>query len=343
MAAPPPAPAAVPASADPSPPSYPDPTPPPAARRGGALGWLVLVAALVAAGAFGWSQWRQREAGARDAAVDADLRLQALESRVDGLRRDLRAQTGRLQQADATNRVLRDELLGLGQRAALIEDTVGTLADPDRNGAQALRLDETELLLVMGQQRLAIAADLDGARRAYALAAGVLDGVDDPAYLSLRQTLMQERAALDALDADPRVVAMARLEAFATTALAPAGAPTTATRDARPWWRRAFGTLLEARPSVGAVAIEPSDRAAAHAALQLELSLARAAAERRDVDGYRAALRRAGGWIERLSADAALVARRRAQLDALASLPLSPAVPTLGSTLGQLRQMRASR
>ena len=60
---------------------------------------------------------------------------------------DQRAQLQRLQQADATNRVLRDELLGIGQRAALIEDTVSKLADPDRHGAQALRLDEAELLL----------------------------------------------------------------------------------------------------------------------------------------------------------------------------------------------------
>ena len=101
--------------------------------------------------------------------------------------------------------MLRDELLGIGQRAALLEDSVAKLADPERHGAQALRLDEVELLLSQGQQRLQIAGDLDGARRAYALAGGVLDGIDDPAYLSLRQALAQERAALDALGADPQV------------------------------------------------------------------------------------------------------------------------------------------
>ena len=118
-----------------------------------------------------------------------------------------RAQAERLQQADATNRVLRDELLGLGERSAIIEQSFERFADPDRHGAQALRLDEAELLLSLGQQRLLIAGDLDAARRAYALAAGVLDGVDDPAYLSLRQTLGQERAALDAIESEPRVQA----------------------------------------------------------------------------------------------------------------------------------------
>ena len=73
---------------------------------------------------------------------------------------------------------------------------------------------------------------------------GVLDGIDDPAYLSLRQTLLQERAALDALGADPRVQAIARLDAFAQSVTAPAGRDAI-TRDPRaPWWQRAFGNLL---------------------------------------------------------------------------------------------------
>src|SRR3546814_4228372 len=110
------------------------------------------------------------------------------------MRLDQRAQAQRLQQADATNRGLRDELLGLGERAAIIEDSFARFADPDRHGAQALRMDEAELLLSMARERLSIAGDLDGARRALALAAGVLEGVDDPAYLSLRQTLGQERS-----------------------------------------------------------------------------------------------------------------------------------------------------
>ena len=62
--------------------------------------------------------------------------------------------------------VLRDELLGIGQLAALLEDGVSKLADPDRHGAQSLRLDEIELLLGIGQQRLRLADDVDGAQRA---------------------------------------------------------------------------------------------------------------------------------------------------------------------------------
>lgn len=295
--------------------------------------------ALAAAGLGLW-QWRAWDARTRAAAADLALRVEAAESRLDALRRDQRAQQQRLQQADTTNRVLRDELLGIGQRASLLEDTVSKLADPDRRGDQALRLDEAELLLSLGQQRLLIAGDLDGARRAYALASGVLEAIADPAYLSLRQTLQQERAALDALGADPRAQALAQLDAFAATLGAAPPAPAAADPQA-PWWRRAFGSLVEVRPSDRAIAVQPADRIAALAGLQLEITLARAAAERRDVAGYRAALARAEAWLARLSPPSPALRGQQARLRAIAARPLSPSIPTLGSTLQQLRQLRA--
>lgn len=311
-------------------------------RSSSAWPWFLLVFGLAAAGVYGWREWQARAVHEQAQVLDAGMRLDAIEQRFGAMRRDQRAQTQRLQQADATNRLLRDELLGIGQRAALLEESVSKLADPDRHGAQALRLDETELLLAMGAHRLSIAGDLDGSRRAYALAAGVLEGVDDPAYLSLRQTLQQERAALDALGAEPRVQAMAKLDAFAT-ALVAAPPPVTAADAARlPWWRRAFASIVNVQPSGRQVAMQPADRAAAHAGLQLELSLARAAAERRDAVGYRVALARAKIWLARLWPPSPSLQRQLEQLDALAVLPLSLSLPALGTTLQQLRQMRAS-
>ncbi len=301
-----------------------------------------MVFVLGAAGILGWRAWQARMVREQAQVVDAGLRLDALDQRFETIRRDQRAQNQHLQQADATNRLMRDELLGIGQRAALLEESVSRLADPDRHGAQALRLDEAELLLVMGQRRLAIAGDLDGARRAYALAAGVLEGIDDPAYLSLRQSLQQERAALDAPGVEPRALAMRTLDAVAATldAAPPGGRPADEAR--RPWWRRAFASIVEVQPSSSRIAVQPSDRLAAQAGLQLELSLARAAAERRDVAGFRAALARVGAWLARLWPPSPTLQRQQAQLRALAALPLSPAIPTLGTTLAQLRQMRAS-
>lgn len=320
------------------------PVPPPATRRrgGSALAWLLALLVLAAGGWFGWHGWQARTQHARDVEAQADQRLGALEQRIDALHADQRAQAQRLQQAAATNRVLRDELLGIGQRAALLEDSVSALADPAHSGAQALRLDELELVLGLVQQRLQLAGDLDGARRGYALAATLLDGIHDPAWLSLRQTLAQERSAVDALGADPRAVAAGRLQAFA--AALPALPITVATRDdaTLPWWQRAFARVIDVRHADTAVAIEPGDRAAGLAALQLELTLAQAAAERRDRDGYRNALARADGWTTRLWPDTPQLRERRAGLRELRELPLAIDLPTLGTTLQQLRAMRAA-
>jgi uroporphyrin-3 C-methyltransferase len=310
-------------------------TPPTSRNRAGL--WLLVM--LLLAGAAGWVAWRQWVAHEASLAADARNQVDALSLRVDTVRGEQRSHSRRLQQAESLNRVLRDELDGIGQRAALLEESVEKLSDPDRHGAQALRLDEAELLLTLGAQRLEVAGDLDGARRAYALADGVLGGIDDPAYLSLRQALQQERAALDALGADPRVRAIAQLEAFAREITAPADTARSPAPLHAPRWQRAFGNLLRVEATDRAVAVQPADRAAALAGLQLEISLARAAAERRDAAGYREALARADGWLQRLSAQSSQ--RQRARLRELAQLPLVLSLPTLGSTLVQLRQLRA--
>ncbi|WP_243412317.1 uroporphyrinogen-III C-methyltransferase [Cognatiluteimonas telluris] len=319
------------------------PLPAPARRRTGA-GWLlVALVVLAAAGWYGWQAWQAQQRRARAWAAETTQQWQALDARIDALRVDQRAQAQRLQQADATNRVLREELLGIGQRAALLEDSVRKLADPDRDGAQALRLDEVDLLLGQGEQRLRIAGDLDGARDAYALAAGVLEGIHpgaggNAALLNLRQALVQERATLDALAQDPKVAALAQLDRFAASLSLPATAPSPATA-ARPWWQRALSRIVQVQPSNAAVAVAGGERAAAFAALQLELTLARAAIERRDTAAYRAALGRADGWIARLWPDSPQRRARRAALQALRAQPLVLQLPALGSTRRQLQAL----
>lgn len=313
----------------------------PSPRRVPPLAWLLLLLLVALAGWRGWAWWHARQQAEVTAASDALQRVDALEQRLEALRREQRSQAQRLQQADATNRLLRDELLGLGQRAALLEDSVSRLADPDRHGAQALRLDEVEMLLGTAQQRLQLAGDLEGARRAYALAAGMLDGIDDPAYLSVRQTLGQERTALDALGIDPARAAAARLDVLAArlATLPPSTGP--ATVGAGPWWRRLLGHLVDVQPSDRAHVLAPIERAAALDALQTELTLARAALERRDTAAWRAALERVQHWLPRLYAPSPRLRAEQAALAELRSHSLALPLPMLGSTLGQLRTMRA--
>lgn len=314
---------------------------PPAARaRGSRWPWLLVLAALGAAGWF-WYDGQRRSAAAVADAADLRQRLEALESRGDTLRRDSRGYSQRLLQAESTNRVLRDELLGLGQRSALLETQVAKLADASREGADALRLDEAELLLGIGEQRLRLAADLDGARRAYALADAVLDPVDRPGMLDLKQTLAQERAELDALRADPRQSVVTALDAFARAMPAAAEAEPLPEIDPQaPWWERALARLVRVTPSDNSLALGGEERRTARQALELELTLARAAAERRDPAALQAALARADAWLLRLWPESAERSRQREALRGIAGMPLRLEVPTLGSTRAQLRAQR---
>ena len=299
------------------------------------LACLVLILA-AAATWYGWRHWQTQQLRTQ---AQAELQQQAVDIRVDALRASQRAQAQRLQQAEATNRVLRDELLGIGQRAALLEDSVSRLADPDRTGAQSLRLDEIELLLGIGQQRLLLAHDLDGARRALALASPLLAGIDDPAYLSLRQSLGQEQAALDALGADPRVRAGVLLDQLdAGLRAIPATTPTAPV--VAPWYQRLLARVVRVQPTAGATLRERADREAALAAAQIELSLARAAVERRDQDGLISALARIERWLNRLLAGSPQLGAQRQLIGALRALPVRIDAPLAGSTLQQLRSLR---
>ncbi len=291
----------------------------------------------------GWVMWQVRESRSRADTVAAEQRVSALEQRIETLRRDQRAQTQRIQDAAATNRVLRDEVLGLSQRGALLEESISRLADPSRHGAQALRLDEVELLLSQGQQRLSIADDLDGARRAYALADGALQGIDDPRLLNLRQTLAQERIALDALGAGPHAAVSLQLEKFGTALEKLPLQPPDVEAAGRPAWQRMLSPLVDVRPARGNTLIAPTQRLAGQAALQIELGLARAALERDDTVAFRAALLRVEHWLPKLWPDSPQRGQRRQELESLRSATLQPALPVLGSTLQQMRLLRNAR
>jgi len=317
-----------------------DDTSTPRRRRYGGLILLLLALGLLGFGAWrGWVWWQVRQAQAQ-AEEEAVQRITALEARMEALRRDQRAQTQRIQDAAATNRVLRDEVLGLGQRGALLEESVAKLTDPNRHGPQALRMDEAEFLLSQALQRLTIAGDLRGARHAYELAAGALDGVDDHRLLNLKQVLAQERAAVDGLSALPKTALSTDLGHLAAAmAKLPLEAPQAQTQH-RPAWQRLLAPLVDVRPSRAGAIVAPSDRTAGEAALQIEISLARAALEHNDAEGFHAALDRVDAWLPRLWPDSPPLRQIRMQLEKMRAAPLQPDLPVLGSTLEQLRAAR---
>lgn len=324
----------------------PRPESPPARRPFGALGWLLLLLVIAALGAGGWYAWRAMRAEAPagpDLSPEAlDARLLDAEQAVVTLRRTQQGLDQRLTDTTARTGLLRDEVLGVGQRAAILEDSLRELSLQAQEGREALRLDEAELLLSLAQARLDVAGDLPGAIRATAMAREALEPLTDPQFISLRQTLGQELAALRALPADPRSLAAGELDALQASlprlaSRAPGAPPATGTGSG---WQRLLDAIVQVRPSSTQDLISPADRATGEAALGLELALARIALDRRDEAGFRAALVRIDQWLQRLYAEDATLRERRERLATLGALALKPDLPLSGSGLQQLRDLR---
>lgn len=327
-----------------------DPSESPRHRGAGPLAWLLVVALLVLAAGGGWWWWNQRlaanEAGPDLSPEALDARLLQSEQAVASLRRNQQSIEQRVGDTQARTGLLREEVLGLGQRAAILEDSLREMSSQAAEGAQALRLDEVELLLGLAQARLGVAGDIDGAIRSLVLAQQALAAMTDPQFISVRQTLAQEIAALRALPADPRDEAAGELDALEATlprlsSRAPGAPPASADGASR--WQRILDALVQVRPSSSQDLISPADRATGEATLSLELALARTALERRDEAAFRASLQRIDQWLQRLYADDALLRERRERLQALAGRPLSPALPDAGAALQQLRTLRRGR
>ena len=306
---------------------------------------LLIVLPLLALAAGGW-WWSTRPAPVAEADplsnAALDARLLAVEQALAGLQRGQARGEQRLADLEARARVQREELLGWGQRTALLEESVEQVAGaPQSAPGTALRLDEVDLLLSFAEARIALAGDVDGARRAYALADGLLATLTAPQFVSLRQSLAQEQAALAALPPDPRRAAQgavdaieARLAALDAQPALAAEAPPTGIVD------KLLDALVDVRPAGTQELIAPADRQRGEAALRLELGLARIAIERRDEAALAASAARAKAWMQRLYAPGAPLDAATSDLDALAATRLALDTPVLGSTLAQLRALR---
>jgi uroporphyrin-3 C-methyltransferase len=316
-------------------------------RRGGARGrgilWLLTLLLVALAGWQLREWWRANPqpaaivASSSDAAATADV-----PAALAALGREQRAQALRMSDITASSQVSRDEILGVGERLSLLEQSVARIASPRTQGEQALRLDEAELLLTIGQQQLLLSSNVGDALHAYALADGTLTGSTDPAALNLRQSLAQEIAALRALPSDPRAGLAGQLDAFEAGLLAQPF-ETAAQPGARAsLFDRMVGSMVEVRRSEQQDLLDPAARDAALTAVRLELAIARLALERRDTDAFHAALSRIAGWLPRLFA-ADTVARQRAQIAAMQRAPLKIDLPALGATLAELRRLRQAQ
>lgn len=313
---------------------------------------LVLILVLIAIGAR-WSYLSLRDHDQRRADIEAEnqalrARLETLAATLDKIREGQQRLSQRLDSANATNQVLREELLGMGERAGLLEDAVARLAQSRMSGESLLRLNEAEFLLSMGAERLALYGDAHTALSAYALAEGALAELDDPALATLRQTLTQEILQLRQMPADPRPPLRAELASLAAqvASLPASRAGEVALADAdSSRIARLIGQLVTIRRvDPKAAPLGHAQRQAGLAAIALQFELAQAALAQPDAEAFGAALDRitqtAAALLDTQSAGYSAWAAR---LAAARDTSLLPTPPVLGATLRELRSLRAAR
>lgn len=338
--------------------------PEPATSRGNGLSLFALALAVVAfaGGAVsGWQWWQARTAGAAaearhaEALTDLGRRVDALTAESAALARRAQSLERRLTDAEGVARSVREEVLGLGERARMMEDAVARLADRRLSGTLQLRLDEAEFLLRMGAERLQLFDDPAGAVQAFRLADAELAALDDPVFAGIRQAIGAEIAAINAVPAVDVSSVLATLDALADRlATLPARAE-LARRPVPPpaaesgWIDRALAVLGQfvriqrITPGTGSD-LAALDAQAARAALAIEFAAAKAAALSGRAEAFRAAVERARATLGAAFAETDPdVQAALAQLADLADAALAPEWPAVGQPLAQLRNLRATR
>ena len=320
---------------------------------------IALPLAVVALALAGWSGWQAL--GARQALADAEAAGRTQGEALARLQRDLAGASAarealdrRLKDVEGVNQSLREEVLGLGERARLLEDAVSRLAERNLSGAVLMRLNEAEFLLRLGAERLALFDDPDATVAAFQLADAELAALDDPLFAGVRQTIAAEIAALQAVPRPDRAALLRRIDevADALPALPVRGAGTAMPAPALPasaGWLDQAAAALSRYVRVRELPLDPGgavapEAIAGRAAVAVELSLAKAAMAGGDDAALRAAAARARQGLEGgFDASDPGVQRALAALDAVLAAPARSDWPAVGGALAELRNLRATR
>ena len=312
---------------------------------------LVLAVGAVVVAGLAW--WRSAADSAAGAAAATDIAL--LRTDVDGQRRALEQERRerdqlrqRLADAEGINKTLREEVLGVSERARVLEDAIANIADKRLSGHDALLINAAEMVLLLAEQRFELFHDAAAAARAYRIADTALAALQDPAFATVRETLAVELRGLEQMNQPAEGAALAELaqlrEQVVRLPLAAALDRRNAGDDSRLW--RALGQFVRitriTRSGEGGTVADP---ALLRNFVVLELRGAELALLERDDRALHAALERARVQLrDGFAADDAAVAATLAGLDRLAGRTVVAApTPVLGATLKELRNLRAAQ
>jgi uroporphyrin-3 C-methyltransferase len=312
--------------------------------------WLVILLIVAAVVALVlWRPWAKPSAPTDviDLSPEAlDARLLITEQQLQRAQRLQQSLEKKLADTQSRTGLLRDEVLGVNQRAAILEENVREMAKEQNNSRQSVQLEALELLLVMADARLHVDGDLPGALRAMRLANQVAADIRDSQMINMRQSLIQEMQAMSSAT-DRKPIAAGELDALEGTlpqlsARLP-GQTDAGNKTDRNGFQRLLDAMVQVRSADEQSLLGANDRSAAEAALALEIAIARAALNKRDNSSFQASVRRIDGWLKRLYSNGPVLRERRAKLAALAKQDIRLNVPTAGSSLQLLRSMSTPR
>lgn len=314
-------------------------------RRTGMIWLLVLLAVLVALG--WWLQRQLREQGSEQTRA-LETRLDQITRSNEQLRRDLDSLRSRDADAKAINQGIREELLAYNERSRALEDAVANLAEQHLGHRDAMALDEAEFILQLAGERLALFRDANGALAAYRLADSALAAAEDPLFANVRQTIAAEMRALE--EAKP-VQVRASLDDLVEIAAGLHALPlkktiATPIADKRPLsrWREILARFVRINDDSAAPQLSTRNDELNRSLIAVDVHIAETMLLARDESGFKAALARVrGGVANAFDPDDVRVQATAATLDRLAAMPMAPALPQLGSALGELRNLRTTR
>lgn len=342
----------TPSAKPPPPPMPPKPSKVPPPRRGGALAMLALLLALLALACVaygGWQWWQSRPARQQSDAtvVRLNRQMDALQQSVTAEQHQREAQVQTQQALQADNQALRQQVTGLSHRVENLESAVASLSRHNQHGREAMVLDQTAMLLRMGQQRYALFHDVEGAMQALTLADQALASVDDPALAGVRQTLTAERKALASTHPTSRAADLAALAHLRTVIGSLPLKPLDNDDDSvkRGFWQRvwhAVSTAVVVRRDDGSVQ-SLADARLVRRLTALNVAEAQAARLAWDAKASHAALERVAKTLDTVfdPHDAGVRKARAEVARLLAEKPATP--PHLGKALQELQNVRSVR
>ena len=322
--------------------------------------WLGLLL-IIAIAAAGYGLWRYSlQLRATIAQQNEQLRQMALG--LNGL--EVQADRMEQRQADlvAASQRAATEVAEFGSRIDLHDQLVGKLDEQLSGGRARFQMAAVEQLLVLANDRLLLAQDLESAIVALDEADQRLAALNDPRLFPVRQALSQERAALRAVPQPdltgaaltlssliaraPRLPLAARVpphfqpDAAAASATEVPAAQATAWARLQVTVREALSSLFTVRRNTGPSPrlLSAEQEALVVQVLMLKLEGARLALLRGDAVSFRDLCETSSRWIDDyFNAQDAGVLAAKAELERLQPLNLAPPLPDITRSLTLLR------